>query len=104
MWCANTEEYRAVFNAWPKTQVGDDSLAYVARERQVTLRTPLAANYQLALPPIDVLKAQINNLTRSECQSHEKMQHGEISAAHGRPRIARCEYPLDLLRLQSLRY
>ena len=59
-------------------QVMQDGIAGILGKGQPRLRAPFANNAHTALHPIDVLEAQMSNVTRTQSQTGQEKNNGPI--------------------------
>jgi hypothetical protein len=79
----------AVFAHWAALlQIRSYSNAYVGWQWQQALPSALAANAQLRLDPIDVVKSQPDDLAGAQSKPRQKQQYGTITPPNRRQSVA----------------
>jgi hypothetical protein len=96
------DEHRAVQRAGraPVAQVSDDRRADVCGQRQPVTAPALAADRDLAAPPVDVVQAEPGGFAGSQAHPGQQQQDRPVPAPGGGGRVAGVQHRLDLPGLQ----
>ena len=79
-------------------QILDQCFANVRRERQTGESLPLAADEDVTVLPVDVIKSQGDNLAGAKAEAGQQKQDRIIAFADGRPPVTICPLCLEYRR------
>jgi hypothetical protein len=90
------EDVTAADRSSTATQIADQRLAHIGRQRQPTLAAPLAAHDDLTGPPVEITQLEPSDLNRAQPESCDQAQHREVADANISGAVAMVQQRLDI--------
>jgi hypothetical protein len=84
-------------------KIADNGFSDVGRQRHLSPMSTFAAEAEVTVLPVDVIKGETHDLIRTEAQSAKQQQNGVIPLADGAVLIALSQHLANLIRRKELR-
>jgi hypothetical protein len=87
-----------------QAQIGCERLTDIYRQGHPVVQQTLAANEDLAGPPVEVVESESNDLASTEAEAGEQKENRIVPAAGRRLTVAAIEHTVDFIRIEVFRH